>query len=147
MSPTVDIIRGRGVLHCNCNNVIYLITCKNCLQQYVGSATNFKNRFRIHKSDIKTNKDRCGTTKHLNGMCKNDNIFQYIYTSNFTKNIIARPPHSQSGGSHGQETFIAPSADKQTQTIWQRLLKPTSITTLPITIRHWNWAVARWIVN
>ena len=31
----------RGVLHCNCNNVIYLITCKNCLQQYVGSATNF----------------------------------------------------------------------------------------------------------
>ena len=22
----------RGVLHCNCNNIIYLITCKNCLQ-------------------------------------------------------------------------------------------------------------------
>ena len=69
----------RGVLHCNCNNVIYLITCKNCLQQYVGSATNFKNRFRIHKSDIKTNKDRCGTAKHFNGMCKNDNnIFQFL---------------------------------------------------------------------
>ena len=140
---------------CNCNNVIYLITCKKCMQQCVDSAPNFKNRFRIHKSDIKIKKYRCGTTKHLNGMCKNDNIFQYIYiyiyiyiyTSNFTKNIIARPPHSQSGGSHGQETFIAPSADKQTETIWQRLLKPTSITTLPITIRHWNWAVARWIVK
>ena len=49
----------RGVLHCNCNNVIYLITCKNCLEQYVGSATNFKNCFRIHKSHIKTNKDMC----------------------------------------------------------------------------------------
>ena len=69
----------RGVLHCNCNNVIYLITCKNCLQHNVGSATNFKNRFRIHKSDIKTNKHRCGTAKHFNGMCNNDNnIFQFL---------------------------------------------------------------------
>ena len=23
----------RGILHCNCNNVIYLITCKSCLEQ------------------------------------------------------------------------------------------------------------------
>ena len=69
-------MRGRGVqqgvLHFNCNNVIYLITCKKCLGQYVGSATNFKTRFRIHKSDIKTNTDRCGMAKHFNGMCKND---------------------------------------------------------------------------
>ena len=66
------------VLHCNCDNVIYLITCKNCLEQYVGSAANFKNRFRIHKRDIKTNKDRCWMEKHFNGMCKNDNnIFQF----------------------------------------------------------------------
>ena len=26
------------------------MTCKNCLEQYVGLATNFKNRFRIHKT-------------------------------------------------------------------------------------------------
>ena len=70
---------ARGIIHCHCNNVIYLITCKNCLQQYVGSTTNFKNRFRIHKSDIKTNKDRCGTAKYFNDMCKNDNnIFQFL---------------------------------------------------------------------
>ena len=69
----------RGVLQCNCNNVIYLITCKNYLEQYAGSATNFKDRFRIRKSDIKTNKDRCGTAKHFNGMCKNNsNIFQFL---------------------------------------------------------------------
>ena len=68
----------RGVLYCNCNNVIYLITCKNCLQQFVGAATNFKNCFRIHKSDIKTNKDRCGMAQNFHGMCKNDNnIFQF----------------------------------------------------------------------
>ena len=41
-----------GVLHFNCINVIYLITCRNCLEQYFGSATNFQNRFRIHKGDI-----------------------------------------------------------------------------------------------
>ena len=69
----------RGVLHCKCNNVIYLITYKNCLELYVGSATNFKSRFRIHESDIKTNKDRCGTAKHFNCMCKNgNNIFQFL---------------------------------------------------------------------
>ena len=27
-----------GVLHCDCSNVIYLIICKNCLEQYVVSA-------------------------------------------------------------------------------------------------------------
>ena len=56
-----------------------MITCKNCLEQYVGSAANFKSRFRIYKSNIKTNKDRCGTEKHFNGICKNDNnIFQFL---------------------------------------------------------------------
>ena len=67
------------VLYCNCKNVIYLITCNKCLEQYVGSATNFKNRFRIHKSDIKINKDRCGTAKRFNGMYENNsNIFQSL---------------------------------------------------------------------
>ena len=43
-------------------NVIHLITYSNYREQYVGSAMNFKQRFRIHKSDIKTNKYRCSTT-------------------------------------------------------------------------------------
>ena len=51
----------KGNLPCDCN-VIYLITCPNCREQYVGSTVNFKQRFRIHKSDIKTNKYRCSTT-------------------------------------------------------------------------------------
>ena len=42
-----------GSLNCNTKNVIYLITCKNCSEQYLGSAINFKERFRIHKNDIK----------------------------------------------------------------------------------------------
>ena len=58
----------RDAIHCNCINVIYLITCKNFLEQYVGSATNFKNQI---------NQDKYGTANHFNGKCKNDsNIFQ-----------------------------------------------------------------------
>ena len=30
-------------------------------------------------------------------------------------NAIVRLPHPRSGGSQGQETFLAPSADKQTR--------------------------------
>ena len=41
-----------------------------CGDQYIGSAVNFKNRFRVHKSDIKTNKDRCGTARHFNNKCR-----------------------------------------------------------------------------
>ena len=40
-----------------------------CLEQYVGSAIKFKSRFRIHKSDIKTKKDRCGTARNFNNKC------------------------------------------------------------------------------
>ena len=59
----------RGNLCCNSSNVIYLISCKNCEDQYIGSAIDFKARFRIHKSDIKTKKDRCGTARHFNNKC------------------------------------------------------------------------------
>ena len=37
--------------------------------QYVGSATSFKQRFRMHKSGIKTKKDGCGTARHFNSIC------------------------------------------------------------------------------
>ena len=59
----------KGELHCNFCNVIYLEECSNCKHQYIGSVLNFKQRFRIHKSDIKTNKDCCGTARHFNNVC------------------------------------------------------------------------------
>ena len=46
-------------------NVIYLISCTNCNEQYVGSAIDFKKRSSIHKSDINTKKDRCGVARHF----------------------------------------------------------------------------------
>ena len=48
-----------GILKCDSKNVIYLISCKCCGKQYVGFVTGFKERFRIHKSDINIGKIRC----------------------------------------------------------------------------------------
>ena len=59
----------RGNLCYNSSNVIYLISCINCEDQYIGSAIDFKATFRIHKSDIQTTKDRCGTARHFNSKC------------------------------------------------------------------------------
>ena len=59
----------RGNLYCNSINVIYWISCKNCEDQYIGSGIDFKARFRTHKSDIKTKKDSCGTSRHFNSKC------------------------------------------------------------------------------
>ena len=85
----------RGQLNCKSINVIYLITRCKCLEQYVGSAIKFKTRFRIHKSDIKTKKERCGSARHFNSKCYHDtNPFQYLKVqldkqvqSNSLKNI------------------------------------------------------------
>ena len=69
----------RGQLNCKSINVVYLTTCSKCLEQYVDSAFNFKTRFRIHKSDIKTKKERCGSAKHFNSKCYHDtNLSQYV---------------------------------------------------------------------
>ena len=45
-------------------------------------------------------------------------IYTYIYIyiiKNLPVNVIVRLPHPLSGDSQGQETFLAPSADKQTR--------------------------------
>ena len=69
----------RGQLNCESINVIYLITCSKCLEQYVVSAAKFSARFRIHKSDIKTKQKRCGSARHFNSKYYHDtNPFQYL---------------------------------------------------------------------
>ena len=45
----------RASLTWNSPNVVYIIFCKTCGDRYVGS-TDFKARFRIHKSEIKISK-------------------------------------------------------------------------------------------
>ena len=69
----------KGILKCTSKNVIYLISCKCCGKQYIGSAISFKERFRIHKSDINTGKVRCGVANHLLNVCHSEgNKFEYL---------------------------------------------------------------------
>ena len=47
--------------------MIYLASCKECRLQYVGSTTtNFRVRFRNHKSAMVTNKKTCEVAVHFN---------------------------------------------------------------------------------
>ena len=74
----------RGQLNCESINVVNLITCSKCLKQYLSSAVKFKTRFCIHKSDIKTKKERCGRARHFNSKCYHDsNPFQYLQVQFF----------------------------------------------------------------
>ena len=70
-TATGKAYKVRGDLTCKSDNVGYLISCKKCKQQYVGSAfeSNFKPKFRVHKSYINTDKDRCGVAKYFLNNC------------------------------------------------------------------------------
>ena len=61
-------------------------------------------------------------------------IYKYKLTSkcaNSLVNAIVRLPHPRSRDSQGQETFLAPSADKQTHNYDTRVLKPPSLPIKP----------------
>ena len=54
-------------LSCDSKNVIYLVSCKKCRLQYIGSTTtDFRIRFRNHKSAMLTNKTTCEVAVHFN---------------------------------------------------------------------------------
>ena len=55
------------------------MSCRYCGEQYEGSATGFKERFRIHKSDINTGKVKCGVTNYLLNVCRSSaSKFEYL---------------------------------------------------------------------
>ena len=82
----------RGQLNCESINVIYLITCSICLEQYGGLAAKFKTRLSIHKSVIETKKGRCGSVRHFNNKCYHDtNPFQYLNPKKAGGSILPRP--------------------------------------------------------
>ena len=67
---TCHATKRKYKITCNTKNIIYLIACKSCGKQYIGSATGFKEKFQIHKSDINTGKIRCGVVSRLLNVCK-----------------------------------------------------------------------------
>ena len=58
---------------------------------------------------------------------KSKTTYIYIYTNlhkftNLPVDVIVRLPHPRSGDSQSQETFLAPSADKQTRNYYITML-------------------------
>ena len=69
----------KGILKCTSKNINYLISCKCCGKQYIGSHISFKERFRIHRSDNNTGKVTCGVANHLLNVCHSEsNKFEYL---------------------------------------------------------------------
>ena len=70
-TATGKTYKVRGDLTCKSDNVIYLISCKNCKQQYVSSAyeSNFYPRLRVRKGDKNTGKVRCALVNQFLNNC------------------------------------------------------------------------------
>ena len=76
---TGKIYKIRKNITCNTPNVIYCAQCKKCLEQGVGSTTNWKPRLRNYKSHIKYIIDYCSISQHYNHRCRhNENPFEYL---------------------------------------------------------------------
>lgn len=79
-----DTIRPK--LTMRLQNVIYLVSCIKCQLQYIGSATTqFKARFRNHKSSMTTNKKSCEVAIHFNSI---PHLLQYFLSNALTKSVI-----------------------------------------------------------
>ena len=63
-------------LHCNSRNVVYLISCKVCGLQYVGSTTTkFSLRFNNHKSRLRAHSKMAAANKD-----KDDTIYKHFHS-------------------------------------------------------------------
>lgn len=61
-----------------------LITSDKSKDEYITSAVDFKPRFRIHKGEIKTKTNLCGTSRHVNEKHqKHQNSFWICQSTNF----------------------------------------------------------------
>ena len=76
----------RQNLSCSSRNVIYLATCNKCNLQYVGSSsTEFKVRFRNHKSTMLNNKRTCELAVHFNNLRHDISQISFIVIEQITK--------------------------------------------------------------
>ena len=71
----------KGTLHCNSKNVIYLLTCKTCNKQYIGSTTrSFRERYNNYKSKFRKY-FRCKTKNTIkkNKPIEQANLFEHFF--------------------------------------------------------------------
>ena len=70
-------------IHLSSIDVIYSSTWDKCKDDYICSAVDFKARFSVHKSDIKTKEEHCGISKHFSENCVcSTSPFEYIKVQN-----------------------------------------------------------------
>jgi hypothetical protein len=63
---TKQTYKVKGTMNCDSKNLIYMITCKKCMIQYIGQTGNtLKTRFNGHRHDITSRKDK-QVSNHFN---------------------------------------------------------------------------------
>ena len=78
-TATGKIYKIKEQLSCTSSNIIYIAQCIKCSLQYVGStSTQFKVRFRNHKSAMKTNKNSCEVAVHFNSADHSLSDFKFV---------------------------------------------------------------------
>ena len=88
----------RASLTCITPNVIYLLSCKRCLKQGVGSTGDIKKRWGNYKSHTNKSKDTCSITKHFNRICRcsdNPPSLMSIQLIDFLNNTNSLTPAEQ----------------------------------------------------
>ena len=96
--------------HCNSRNVVYLITCKTCRKQYVGSTTT---KFRLRCNNYKSNFDKYG--KGERGM-NQESLYEHFHQADHT-------------GKKDQMSFqiidyCDPNDQERRESFWEFHLKP-----------------------
>ena len=80
-------------LNCDSNNILHLITCMVCLEQYAKSGIYF-----AWFTYIKTNKKLCGTVRHVNNKCSHSlNSFIYSRVQLIEKNSFTHDSSNTKG--------------------------------------------------
>ena len=85
----------KGDLSFNSKNVIYLITCDKYKDKYISLEVDFKPHFRVHESDVKAKKERCGTSRHFRKKC-------LCFTSGYVKVQIIEQNYSEDPSKQSQ---------------------------------------------
>ncbi|KAJ8018211.1 hypothetical protein HOLleu_43926 [Holothuria leucospilota] len=75
---------------CESKNVVYVLNCSNCNDQYIGSTKNFANRVTLHRSHIKNECYRIlEVSKHIHTCGKNNfRILPFYQCSNENQLLI-----------------------------------------------------------
>ena len=81
----------KRVLNCNSKNVIYVILCENCKEEYIGCTQSLNHRVALHKSNIKLPQNRnLFVSKHI-FQCSNGNFkIMPIYQTDDYSNITLK---------------------------------------------------------